>query len=94
MWEVVSTDLQVDTTCGNVGSLCLGRVIDFVRIDIFVEGFANCKVEPFQELGQRFAFVANQHSQALMSVVCDGDAAHWSDNADGDLAMPNQFCNI
>jgi len=72
-------------------ALCCGRVVDFVRIDFFVEGFANSQVEPFEELGQRFAFVTNQHGQAPMGVVCKGDTAHRPDRADGDLAMPDQL---
>ena len=94
MWEVVSTDFEVDTTCAKVGSLCCGRVVDFVRVDFVVESFANSQVEPFEELGQRFAFAANQHSQALVSIVCNGDTAHRPDYADRDLAMPDQFNNV
>lgn len=59
-----------------------------------MEGSANSQVEPFEELGQRFAFAANQHSQAVVSIVCNGDTAHWPDYADGDLAMPNQLSDV
>jgi len=59
-----------------------------------VEGFANSLVEPFEELGQGFAFAANQHSQALMGIVRNGDTTHRPDHADGDLAMPNQLSDV
>jgi hypothetical protein len=59
-----------------------------------VDGFANRLVEPFQELGQGFAFAANQHGQALMGIVCNGNTAHRSDDADGDLAVPDQLSDV
>lgn len=59
-----------------------------------MEGFAHSLIEPFEELGQGFAFAANQHGQALMGIVCNGDTAHRPDHADSDLAMPDQFSDV
>ena len=79
---------------GRVESLCCGRVVDFVRADFIVEGFAHSQVESFEELWQRFAFAANQHGQALMGIVCNGDTSHWPDHADGDLPVPDQLGDV
>ena len=81
-------------TAGRVDEMGSGTGVDFVGVDVFVEGFGNGLVEAGEQLGQCFFVAAHQHGQGVVLIAGYGDAADGVLVAHRDLAELDQFFDV
>jgi hypothetical protein len=88
--------VEVDTTCvGSDGGLLLsGRHVDLICEDVVDEGSCDGEVESDHQLAEGLSVAANEHGQAVGSVRGGCDAAYRFDDADGDVTVVDQVCDV
>jgi hypothetical protein len=88
--------VEVDTTCvGSKSGLLLSRrYVDLVCEDVIDERSGDGEVESEEQLVQGLSVAANEHGQAVGAVRGGGDAAYRFDDADGDVTVIDQVCDV
>ena len=91
----MSTSIEVDTTSveTRVGYFFMGGTLTSSVKMSSTTAFAMA-VESDHQLAEGLLVAAHKHGQAVGSVRCGGDAADWLDDADGDLTVVDQICDV